>query len=295
VSTAASRPSASAVPAPLLVVVAILSVQTGSAIARTLFDDVGAPGVTLLRLGIASVILLLVLRPPLRTWPAASMRAAAVLGVVMACMNLTFYLSLRTVPLGVAVTVEFIGPLTLSLVQTRRWRDLAWAMLAALGVVLLGVDHTSGIPVTGLLLALTAGMFWAGYILASARVGRLLPGVDGLSMALAVGAVLMFPVGIRGALHVFGHPSWVLAALGVALLSSIIPYGLELTALRRIPTRVFGILMSGEPAAAALAGFVVLGQHLQPRQWVALALVSAASVGVTVAQREGEVPPQPLE
>jgi inner membrane transporter RhtA len=292
---AASWPSASGVPAPLLVVVAILSVQTGSAIARTMFDDVGAPGVTLLRLGIASVILLLVLRPRLRTWSAASLRAAAVLGVVMASMNLTFYLSLRTVPLGVAVTVEFIGPLTLALVQTRRWRDLAWALLAALGVVLLGVDHTSGIPVTGLLLALTAGMFWAGYILASARVGRLLPGVDGLSVALAVGALLMLPLGIRGALHVLGHPSWVLAALAVALLSSIIPYGLELTALRRIPTRVFGILMSGEPAAAALAGFIVLGQHLQPRQWVALALVSAASVGVTVAQREGDVPPQPLE
>ena len=158
------------VPAPLLVVVAIASVQTGSAVARTLFDDLGAPGITLLRLGIASLILLLVLRPPLSTWSGQSWRAAAVLGLVMAAMNSVFYLSLRTVPLGVAVTVEFIGPLTLSLVQTRRLLDLMWAVLAAVGVVLLGVDQTSGIPLSGLLLALTAGLFWAGYILASAAL-----------------------------------------------------------------------------------------------------------------------------
>jgi len=283
------------VPAPLLVVVAIASVQTGSAVARTLFDDLGAPGITLLRLGIASLILLLVLRPPLSTWSGQSWRAAAVLGLVMAAMNSVFYLSLRTVPLGVAVTVEFIGPLTLSLVQTRRLLDLMWAVLAAVGVVLLGVDQTSGIPLSGLLLALTAGLFWAGYILASARLGRLLPGIDGLSVALGVGAMLVLPFGLSGATAAFGHPTWLLTATLVALLSSIIPYGLELTALRRLPTRVFGILMSAEPAAAAIAGFIVLGQHLQPRQWAALALVSAASVGVTVGRREGELPTQPLE
>ena len=148
---------------------------------------------------------------------------------------------------------------------------------------------------SGLLLALTAGLFWAGYILASARLGRLLPGIDGLSVALGVGAMLVLPFGLSGATAAFGHPTWLLTATLVALLSSIIPYGLELTALRRLPTRVFGILMSAEPAAAAIAGFIVLGQHLQPRQWAALALVSAASVGVTVGRREGELPTQPLE
>jgi inner membrane transporter RhtA len=290
-----SKRSSDNVPAPLLVVAAIASVQTGSAVARTLFGDLGATGVTLLRLGIASVTLLVVLRPALRTWSGASWRAAAVLGLVMASMNTAFYLSLRTVPLGVAVTVEFIGPLTLALVQTRRLLDLLWAVLAALGVVLLGADHTSGIPLTGLLLALTAGSFWAGYILASARLGRLLPGIDGLSVALGVGALLVLPFGIRGASAALGHPTWLLTAALVALLSSIIPYGLELTALRRLPTRVFGILMSAEPAAAAIAGFVVLGQHLHPRQVVALLLVSTASVGVTVARHEGELPTQPLE
>jgi inner membrane transporter RhtA len=290
-----STPLHSRAPAPLLVVAAIVSVQTGSAVARTLFGDLGAAGVTFLRLGLASLILLIALRPALRTWDASSWRAAATLGLVMGAMNLAFYSSLRTVPLGVAVTVEFIGPLTLSVVQVRRWTDVAWAILAALGVVLLGLDRTSGIPLTGLLLALTAGMFWAGYILASARVGRLLPGIDGLAVALAVGALLVAPFGLADAIPAFGHPAWLLTALGVALLSSIIPYALELTALRRIPTRVFGILMSAEPAAAALAGVVVLGQHLLPRQWVALLLVSAASVGVTVTQREGQPPTQPLE
>ena len=283
------------VPAPILVLGAIGSVQTGSAVARTLFDDLGAPGVTLLRLGLAAVFLLVVLRPAVRTWSASAWRAAATLGLVLAAMNSLFYLSLRTVPLGVAVTVEFIGPLLLALVQTRRVMDAVWAVLAAGGVVLLGSDSASGVPLTGLLLALTAGMCWAAYILASARVGRLLPGIDGLAVALAVGAVLVLPFGISGAAEVVGHPAWLLTAAAVAVLSSIVPYGLELTALRRLPTRVFGILMSAEPAAAAVAGFVVLGQQLLPRQLVALGLVSAASVGVTLGRREGELPPQPME
>jgi inner membrane transporter RhtA len=277
------------------VVAGILSVQIGSAIARTLFAELGAPGVAFLRLTFASLILLVVLRPPLRTWTADSWRAAAILGLVMGAMNLTFYLSLRTVPLGVAVTVEFIGPLTLSVAQVRRWTDAAWAVLAAVGVVLLGAGPTNDLPLTGLLLALTAGMFWAGYILASARVGRVLPGIDGLAVALAVGALLVAPFGLGDAIPAFSHPTWLFTAVAVAVLSSIIPYAFELTALRRIPTRVFGILMSGEPAAAALAGLVVLGQHLLPRQWLALLLVSIASVGVTVAQREGQPPTQPME
>ncbi|MFZ0325326.1 MAG: EamA family transporter [Actinomycetes bacterium] len=287
------------VPAPLLVLVAIGSVQTGSAVARTLFAELGSTGVTLLRLGLAAVFLLIVVRPKVSTWSRTSWGAAALLGCIFAGMNTAFYLSLRTVPLGVAVTVEFIGPLTLALVQTRRWLDVLWAVLAACGVVLLGVDSASGIPVSGLLLALTAGMFWAVYILASARVGRLLPGIDGLAVALAVGALLVLPFGLKGAAQVVGHPSWLLTAAAVALLSSVIPYGLELTALRRLPTRVFGILMSAEPAAAAIAGFLVLGQQLLVRQMVALVLVSAASIGVTVGRhqggQQGELPPQPLE
>lgn len=281
-------------PAPLLVLVAIGSVQCGSAVARGLYDDLGALGVTLLRLALASLVLLVVLRPRVRAWPAAAWRAAAVLGAVMAGMNSAFYLSIRTVPLGIAVTVEFLGPLLLALVQTRRLLDLAWALLAAAGVLLLGLDSTSGAPLGGLALAFVAGLFWAGYILASAQLGKTLPGTDGLAIALAVGALLVLPFGAAGAAEVLHRPLLLLPALAVALLSSVVSYGLELSALRRIPTRVFGILMSIEPAAAAVAGLAFLGQRLHLRELAALLMVSAASAGVTLA-RKAPVPAQPLE
>src|SRR4051812_7739788 len=267
------------VPAPLLVLLSITSVQFGSAIARTLFDDVGAAGVTLLRLGIAAVVIAVVTRPRLRGWSAAAWRAAAVLGVVMAGMNLIFYLALRTVPLGVAVTVEFLGPLLLALVQTRRLLDLFWALLAAAGVVLLGTTNGGAAPLGGLILAFAAGLCWAGYIVFSAKLGGLVPGAGGLTISLAVAAVLVLPFGIAGATSVAGHPSLLIGATAVALLSSVLSYGLEINALRRIPTRVFGILMSLEPAAAALAGLLLLGQRLTGFEVVALVLVMLASAG----------------
>ena len=283
------------VPAPMLVLASIVSVQFGSAIGRTLFDDLGATGVIALRLGLSAPFLLLLLRPRVRQWSGAAWRAAALLGVTMGAMNMIFYLSLRTVPLGVAVTVEFIGPLLLALVQTRRLVDLLWALLATGGVVLLGLDTTTGIPLSGLALALLAGMFWAGYILASAHLGQQLPGMDGLAVALGFGALLVLPFGASGVSAVFDKPSLLIGGAAVALLSSVICYGLELAALRRMPTRVFGILMSLEPAAAAVAGLLVLGQLLGVREVVALVAVSLASVGVTLGRREGQLPPQPLE
>lgn len=282
-------------PAPLLVLTAIVSVQVGSSLAKTLFDDLGAAGVTLLRLGLAALLLLVLLRPRVRQWSRASWSAALLLGAAMAGMNLVFYLALRTVPLGVAVTVEFLGPLLLALAQTRRAIDLLWATLAAGGVALLGLDTSSGVPLSGLLLAFVAGLFWAAYIVASARVGQVLPGTDGLAVALAFAAVLVLPFGLQGAAAVVERPGLLLAAAGVALLSSVISYGLELSALRRIPTQVFGILMSLEPAAAAVAGFAVLGEALGPREVVALVLVSLASGGITLARRKGDLPVQPLE
>jgi inner membrane transporter RhtA len=270
-------------------------VQCGSAVARGLFDDLGAAGVTLLRLGLASLLLLLVLRPRVRAWSRAAWRAALLLGCAMAGMNLVFYLAIRTVPLGVAVTVEFVGPLLLALAQTRRLLDLLWALLAAGGVVVLGADSGSGVPLSGLVLALLAGLFWAAYILASANVGRTLPGTEGLAIALAVAALLVLPFGASGAVEVVHRPALLLPAFGVAVLSSVLSYGLELSALRRIPTRVFGILMSLEPAGAAVAGLLVLDQRLHLREVGALVMVSAASAGVTLGHRDSAVPTQPLE
>ena len=289
-----TRPRTAGVPPPVLVLGAIASVQTGSAVARTLFDDLGAQGTTLLRLGIAALLMLVALRPRVQSWSRDAWTATLLLGGAMASMNLLFYLSLRTVPLGVAVTVEFVGPLLLALAQTRRLADLLWALLAAGGVALLGSDPR-GAPLAGLALALAAGLCWAAYILASARVGRVLPGTDGLAVALAVGAVAVLPFGAAGAAAVLDRPSLLLGAAAVALLSSVLSYGLELSALRRMPTRVFGVLMSLEPGAAAVAGLVVLGQSLGARQVAALALVSAASVGVTLARRERGPALQPLE
>ncbi len=282
-------------PPQLMVLGAILSVQVGAAIGRSLFDQVGATGVTFLRVAIAAVVLAVIVRPDVRSWGRQAWVAAVVLGATMAGMNLVFYLSLRTVPLGVAVTVEFLGPLVLSLVQTRRLVDLVWALLAAAGVALLGLGTSSGFPLSGLLLAGLAGLFWAGYILCSARLGQVLPGAGGLAVSLSVAAVLVAPFGLTEATAVLDDPVLLVPAAAVALLSSVIPYGLELEALRTIPTRVFGILMSLEPAAAAAAGWVLLGQDLGVSEMAALVLVSAASLGVTLGRRRDDMPLQPLE
>jgi len=277
-----------------LVVGAVASVQTGSAVARTLFDQLGAPAVVLLRLGLSCLLLLAVLRPRFWRWSRASLQSAVLLGVAMAGMNSVFYLALRTVPLGVAVTVEFVGPLLVALAQTRRWRDLAWVALAGGGVALLGLDGGAA-PLGGLALAFLAGLFWGAYILASASVGARLPGTGGLAVALLVSAVLVLPFGAGGAAQAFTDPRLLLGGVGVALLSSVLPYGAELAALRRIPTRVFGVLMSLQPAGGALAGLVVLGQTLGGREVLALVLVSLASVGVTLGRRRGGVPAQPVD
>jgi inner membrane transporter RhtA len=213
----------------------------------------------------------------------------------MAAMNLIFYLSLRTVPLGIAVTVEFLGPLLLALVQTRRLLDLTWALLAAAGVGLLGLAGGGSAPLGGLVLAFLAGLCWAGYIVFSARLGGLVPGTGGLAVSLGVAALLVLPFGASGASAVRDKPLLLVGGAAVALLSSVFSYGLEINALRRMPTRVFGILMSLEPAAAAIAGLIVLHQRLGVVEIVALVLVTAASAGVTLARRSpAEAVPEPV-
>jgi inner membrane transporter RhtA len=269
----------------------ITSVQIGAAVARTLFDDLGAAGVTLLRLALAALILAVATRPRLRSWSGAAWRAALLLGVVMAAMNLIFYLSLRTLPLGIAVTVEFLGPLLLALVQTRRLLDLVWAALAATGVVTLGLHSGGAAPIGGLILAFVAGLCWAGYIVLSSRLGRVVPGTSGLTVSVGLAALLVLPFGVSGASAVVHHPALLLGGAAVALLSSVFSYGLEINALRRIPTRVFGILMSLEPAAAAIAGLLILGERLGSAEIVALVLVTVASAGVTLGQRDRKPAP----
>jgi len=283
------------VPAPLLVITAIACVQTGAAVARTLFDDLGVAGTALLRLVIAALVLLVVLRPRVRSWTRQQWGAAALLGFALGGMNLVFYSSLSLVPLGVAVTVEFLGPLLLALVQTRRPIDFAWVALAGAGVALLGAQAASGeVNALGLVLAFTAGLFWAGYIVSSARVGRVLPGVDGLAVALVFAAIVVLPFGASQASAVLDDPTLLVGVAVVALISTIIPYGLELTALRRIPTRVFGVLMSLQPAAASISGLIILNQRLGVHELAALGMVTVASAGVTLANKGRAVPKEPL-
>jgi inner membrane transporter RhtA len=276
------------VPPPALVLAGILSVQVGAALAKNLFPLAGAVGVVTLRLAFSAIILLLLWRPSLRMTRQAWL-AVVLFGVVLAAMNACFYQAIDRIPLGVAVTVEFLGPLAVALAGSRRWLDGLWALLAAGGVVLL-TDGGGHISLVGVLFALGAAAFWACYILASAKVGERTTGGGGLAIASAVGALLITPFGVASAGTQLVRPVVLAAGLGVALLSSVVPYSAELEALRRMPPRVFGVLMSLEPAAAALCGLVVLGQGLRPAQWIAVCLVVGASVGATRSDRRRRTP-----
>jgi inner membrane transporter RhtA len=279
------RPAVESVPAPALVLTSIASVQMGSALAARLFDRAGPAGVVWLRLAFGAVIMLALSRPALRGRSRRSLGVAVMFGISLAAMNWSFYEALSRMPLGPAVTVEFIGPLTVAIAGSRRILDIGWAALAAMGVVLLTSGGVSGVTVSGILLAALAGAFWGCYILLSQRVGRHFPGVTGLSLALAVGAVLMVPAGVIGAGSRIGSGPVLLGGAAVALLSSVVPYSLELTALRSLPSAVFGVLMSLEPAMAALAGMLVLHQHLLAREYGAIACVVLASAGATITAR----------
>jgi inner membrane transporter RhtA len=271
------------VPPPLLAVAAIFSVQFGSAFARTFFGETGSLGAAALRLFFGCIILAAVVRPRVRTWRRKTWLGVIGLGLALAGMNSFIYLAIDHIPIGVAVTVEFLGPLTVALVQTRRVADAAWALLALAGVLLLGFDPAGSLAWIGLVLAAGAALFWAGYILLSSRLGEDAEGVAPLSAAMVVAAIVVVPVGAHPALiAVERHPLLLLFFVIVAILTSVLPYALEFTALKRMPTRVFGVLSSLGPAVAALAGFVVLHEALAPTQLVALALVTIASLGVSV-------------
>ncbi|WP_144764240.1 DMT family transporter [Curtobacterium sp. 9128] len=270
-------------PAPVLAFAAIVSVQLGAAIAKTRFDEVGSVGAATLRLVIGAVVLALVVRPRVRHWTRAQWLGAVGLGLALGGMNVFIYLAFASIPIGVAVTIEFLGPLTLSLVHTRRWRDVLWAALALAGVVLLGVGPSAVTEVGGVAAAVAAAACWAGYIVMNRHVGSIIPGVDGLAVSMVVAMLVSLPFGLGSAVAgVTRDPSLLVVFGAVAVLSSVLPYALEMLALRRMPTRVFGVLQSLGPAVAALAGLLVLREALSFVELLALACVTAASVGVTV-------------
>ncbi|MEW2516332.1 EamA family transporter [Streptomyces sp. NPDC046870] len=281
--TASAGRGFGAIPPTALVMLGIVSVQVGSALAKHLFSAVGSFGTVALRLFFAAAVLVALWRPS----PRMRRRAWTVVlgyGVVLGLMNLCFYLSLARIPLGIAVTTEFLGPLVVALAGARRWLDAFWALLAAGGVVLL-MEGRGDLDLVGFLFALAAGTCWGLYILLGAALGRHTTQGDGLALGMAVAALVAVPFGVADSGTALLQPWILLAGLGVALLSSVIPYSLDLEALRRIPPRVFGILMSLEPAMAALVGLVVLRESLHWSQWLAVLCVVAASAGATRGTR----------
>jgi inner membrane transporter RhtA len=270
------------------------STQAGAAIAKTLFHDLGPAATAFLRVALAALLLAMIWRPRVAGHSRRELALAGAFGLALCAMNLTFYEAISRIPLGIAVTIEFAGPLAVAIALSRRKLDALWVVLAVAGILLLARPGGGGhVETAGILLALLAGVFWASYILLSARAGQAFPGGSGLAIAMVVGGLALLPVGIAGGGSELLDPRLLASGAGVALLASAIPYSLELEALRRLPTQVFGILMSLEPAIAALAGFVILGEGLRARDIGAIALVAMASAGASLSA-SGK-PAQPLD
>ncbi|HEX2313073.1 MAG TPA: EamA family transporter [Thermomonospora sp.] len=287
--------SLGAIPPPALVLLGVVSVQVGAGLAKQLFSVLPPTAVVMLRLVTSTLVLAFMgrraLRGLLRGHTRRDFLVAAAFGLTLALMNASIYLSFQRIPLGVAVTIEFLGPLAIAIAASRRFVDLVWAALAFAGVLLLARGD-GDVDLVGVGLALLAGVGWAGYILLSAATGRRFAGSTGLLLASAVAAVVMLPMGVASGGTALLSPELLLLGLGVGVLSSVIPYTLELEALRRMPARVFGILMSLEPAVAALVGLVVLHEVLSGREWVAIGCVMVACIGATRSQQD---PPEAAE
>lgn len=283
------------IPAPGLVIGGVFSVQIGAGLAKTLFESLPPSAVVSLRLLTSAIVLLVATRTVVRAEFQGSSRANLVVvigfGLALATMNFAIYESFSRIPLGIAVTIEFLGPLGVSVAFSRHKIDIVWVGLAAIGVVLLARGDSRELDVAGVAFALVAAAGWASYILLSAETGKRFSGASGLAIASVVGTIAVAPIGIPTGSPDMWRPDLLSLGLAIGLLSSVIPYTLELEALRRLSPRVFGILMSLEPAVAALVGLVVLSEVLQLREWAAIGCVIAACVGATRSQpHRPEVP-----
>lgn len=288
------RPSQAATGA-LLVLAGLVCQELGASIAVALFPQVGPIGMVTLRLVFAALILLAVARPALGGHPRSAWGSAVGFGLVLAAMNVCFYLALDRIPLGPAVTLEILGPLALSVIAGRRWTSALWAGVALVGVLLLGgvllhSGPTAALDPLGVILALAAGALWIGYILLSARTGTEFPGLNGLAIAAAIGALVTIPLAATTAGTALFDPVILLLGLGVAALSSAVPYALEFVALRRLSAATFSILLASAPAIAAIAGLLVLGQELTTPQWLGIACVVGAGIGAVLSARRGRAP-----
>ena len=266
-----------------MVVASIVSVQFGAAVAKQLFADVGPAGVVLLRQGIAAIVLVAVTRPRIRGRDTGDWIVVFAFGAVLAAMNLTFYEAVARLPLGLAVTIELLGPLGLAVALSRRRQEFGWCALACAGVLLLG-EGGSSIDSIGVVFAVVAAACWAGYILLVGAAGRRFVGVDGLALAMVAASLMSSPFGLRAGRSLVAPRALALGAL-VAMLSAIVPFSLEVTARRRVAPGAFGVLMSLSPAVATASGFIVLHQHLTMQQLAGMALVATASAATIVSTR----------
>lgn len=269
------------VPPIPLALLAIASMQGGAAFAKSLFPEVGAGGMLFMRVGFAAILLFILWRPKFTLQIRENFKLLCLFGIVMAVMSLSFYEALDRIPLGIASAVEFTGPLGLAALKSQRKLDLIWVILAAIGLLLLAPIGGFILDIWGIILALIAAFCLATYIVLSARVGKVIPGVTGLAWAMGIGGLILMPIGIFSAGSALLQPRILLLGLSVAILSSALPYSLEMVALRSLPLNVFGVLKSLEPVAAALAGLLILGERLTLRAILAIVLISLAAAGVS--------------
>jgi len=277
----------------VLVIVAIVSIQLGAAIAKTLFPLIGPQGTTALRLAFSSVLMVVVLRPWRMRLDRAAWQTIMIYGVALGGMNLLFYMAIRTVPLGIAVALEFTGPLALAMLSSRQPIDFVWIALAVLGLfALLPLQGARDIDPSGAIYALGAGTCWAFYIFfgQKAGAGR---GSEVVAAAVAIAAILVVPIGIAEAGATLLQPSLIVPGLAIAILSTALPYSLEMAAMTKLPAKTFGTLMSLQPAFGALSGLVFLGEYLSFRQWLAIGAIIIASIGATMTIRPKATVPAP--
>ncbi|PZO42572.1 MAG: EamA family transporter [Shackletoniella antarctica] len=273
-------------PPTILVLFSIASMQVGAAFAKSLFPEVGPAGMVLMRVGFAAITLFFLCRPAWRFHTRHEIINLLSFGVVLSLMNLSFYAAIERIPVGIAATLEFIGPLGLATLKSRKKLDALWIVLAFAGILLLAPIRGDGLDIIGVFFALLAAIFWALYILLSAESGRAFPGVDGLCWAMIIAAFILSPIGIYSAGSTLLNPKVLMLGFAVAMLSSMIPYTLELIALKSLPVHVFGILKSLEPMAGAVAGLLILGETLTVQAVLAIILVSLAAAGASRFREE---------
>ncbi|WP_413558902.1 EamA family transporter [Bdellovibrio sp. HCB209] len=278
----------------LCLLIAMFSIQGGASFAKQLFPALGPEATTFLRVWISALILLAIYQPWKHKFSKQALQAVALYGISLGAMNLLFYLSLERIPLGIAVALEFTGPLAVATFASKRLLDVMWALLAALGIVLIlpHSDFSQSIDIVGVLFALAAGAFWGLYIIFGKKLGSHIKGGSATAMGMLVAALTVTPTSVSS-LHFADYTGYIwLMALAVAILSSALPYSLEMIALRRIPSKTFGVLMSLEPAIAALMGLIFLSEKLSGIQLAAIVCVMGASCGSSLTSRSAEVPPQ---